>query len=342
MSELSIETPAAAPRARWDHNAPPRELAPATALVAPELRSVESLLARLLRSEIATIPKVCEELAFAGGKRLRPLLTLLSAQAVGMPSARAVQLAAVGELLHTATLLHDDVVDGSDLRRGRPSARYTYGNAMAVLSGDFCLAQAVSCAAELGELTTLRSVARVVTRMSEGEVAQLEQAGRWALDRPGYYAICERKTAELIAWCTSLSGLLPAAQHQALYRFGLELGFAFQIADDVIDYRQSAQQSGKDRAQDLQEGKSTLPLIFAQSRIPDLRQRLQALRESSWPREALEQLMSKIEECGALDAATEVAQKHAHEAQRALSELSASPAKRALLALSEHVAHRSN
>lgn len=349
MSELSIETHPAAP-ARWTQDSTSKgpaaqtaaELAVAVNLVLPELGAVEQQLRRLLQSDIAIIPALCEDLAFAGGKRLRPLLTLLSAQAVGMERERAVCLAAVGELLHTATLLHDDVVDASDLRRGRPSARYVYGNAMAVLGGDFCLSQAVSCAAELGEITTLRSVARVVTRMSEGEVAQLQVAGQWTLDRAGYYAICERKTAELIAWCTSLSGLLPAPTHAALHGFGLELGYAFQIADDVIDYRESSEKSGKSCAQDIREGKSTLPLILAQERSPDLAKLLPEPGRPLSDAERIAEVMARVTQCGALDEATRIAKLHAQKAQVALSTLSASPAKDALFGLSEHVAQRSN
>ena len=346
MSELSIERHYATlperPRAP-DAGAPMHpSILNAVELVRDDLQLVESELRLLLTSDVALIPVVCGHLAFAGGKRLRPLLTLLVAKAIDFPRAHAIKIAAMGELLHTATLLHDDVVDAGDFRRGRPSARYKYGNGMAVLTGDFCLARALECAAEIGDIRTLRSIAHVVTRMSEGEVAQLQVAGDWHLDRQRYYMVIERKTAELIAWCSALSGLLAPKSDRALRQFGIHVGYAFQIADDIIDYRYDVATSGKARAQDLREGKLTLPVILAAEQDPTLLPRLKSLlsHKAPLPDASILDIVSHVESTGALQAATKIANEHIALAQRELSMIPAGPAKSALVTLTQHVVGR--
>jgi octaprenyl-diphosphate synthase len=146
-----------------------------------------------------------------------------------------ITVAAVGELLHTATLLHDDVVDDGAFRRGRPAARVVHGNGLAVLTGDYCLAKALQAIARTGHLRAVRTLADTVTRMAEGEVAQLSYAGDFSLDQRRYRTVIDRKTAALIAWCSAVAGLVDDTLVEPLTRYGRELGFAFQIADDLLD-----------------------------------------------------------------------------------------------------------
>ena len=342
MSESTLELAVA-------RNLPPSTQAPArgalaraVALVSDDLAATELRLRELLRSEVASIPAVGGHLTFAGGKRFRPLLTLLAARAARFEGASRITAAAVGELLHTATLLHDDVIDGGEFRRGRPAARTVFGNGMAVLTGDYCLARALQAMAHDGDLAAVQTMSDMVTRMAEGEVAQLEVAGDWGMDRARYYAVIERKTAALIAWCASVGGLVGADQRAALEGFGRELGFAFQIADDVLDVRSDAEASGKTRAQDLREGKATLPLLIACERDLGVRSLLENRLGGGPPvdDEVIFAIVDRLENTGALDAADEIAQTHARNAIAHLAALNPSPARDALSELAFFVARR--
>jgi octaprenyl-diphosphate synthase len=323
----------------------------ALVLVADDLAASERRFAELLCSEIAVIPAVGGHVAFAGGKRLRPLLTLLAAEATGFDEPERLTVAAVGELLHTATLLHDDVIDEGEFRRGRPAARIGYGNGMAVLAGDYCLARALQAMAYTGRELAVRSLADTVTRMAEGEVAQLDAAGRFGLDRSGYERVIERKTAALIAWCASVAGLVPAPFVEPLRRYGHQLGYAFQIVDDVLDVRPAAGgvgirrpgESGKDPGQDLREGKMTLPIILACEADAALRREVKALLEAGAPVDPAKvaRLLPHIEETGATEHALAVARGHVAEAIRALHVLTPSPARDALVGAAHYVVHRS-
>lgn len=314
----------------------------ASGLVADELQEVEQRLADLLQSSIAVIPELSGQLAFAGGKRFRPLLALLAARAAGFLDPVRITVAAVGELLHTATLLHDDVIDSGEYRRGRPTARLQYGNGMAVLTGDFCLARGLQAIAYAGRLSAVQTLADAVTRMAEGEVAQLQVAGDATVDRDRYYLVIDRKTAALIAWCASLGGLVEPRIAAALHRYGLEIGYAFQIADDVLDYTSGVDQTGKARGQDLRDGKLTLPLILACSHDPGLRRRLQQMLGDGPPIDpnAAAELVARVANSSAVEQAAAVAEAHAAVAVAQLLQLPASPARDALAALARYVARR--
>ena len=314
----------------------------ASALVAAELHEVEGRLGELLQSSIAIIPELSGQLAFAGGKRFRPLVALLAARACGFIDPVRITIAAVGELLHTATLLHDDVIDSGEFRRGRPTARLQYGNGMAVLTGDFCLARGLQAIAYAGRLTAVQTLADAVTRMAEGEVAQLQVAGDATLDRDRYYLVIDRKTAALIAWCASLGGLVEPRISAALHRYGLEIGYAFQIADDVLDYTSGVDQTGKARGQDLRDGKLTLPLILACNHDASLRRRLVQLLSAGPPvnLEAATELVSRVGASSAVEQAAAVAEAHAAAAIAQLAALPASPAREALAELARYVARR--
>jgi octaprenyl-diphosphate synthase len=322
-------------------------------LVADDLAASERRLVELLGSEIAVIPEVGGHVAFAGGKRLRPLLTLLAAEASGFHEPERITVAAVGELLHTATLLHDDVIDEGEFRRGRPAARMGYGNGMAVLAGDYCLARSLQAVAYTGRDVAVCSLADTVTRMAEGEVAQLDGAGRFCLDRAHYDRVIERKTAALIAWCSSVAGLVPAPFVEPLRRYGHQIGYAFQIADDVLDLRplpgvagaalRRPGESGKDPGQDLREGKMTLPIILACEADAALCREVEALLEAGPPVDhaVVARLLPRIEQTGAAERALAVARAHVDQAVRALHVLPPSPARDALVSAAHYVVHRS-
>lgn len=324
----------------------------ALALVADDLVATERRLAELLASEITVIPAVAGHVTFAGGKRLRPLLTLLAAEATGLREPERLTVAAVGELLHTATLLHDDVIDEGEFRRGRPAARMGYGNGMAVLAGDYCLARSLQAVAYTGRDVAVRSLADTVTRMAEGEVAQLDGAGRFCLDRAHYERVIERKTAALIAWCASVAGLVPAPFVEPLRRYGHQIGYAFQIVDDVLDVRPAPGapegprrpgDAGKDPGQDLREGKMTLPLILACESDPGLRREVKALLERGAPVDhaVVARLLPRVQDTGAAERALLIAREHVDQAVRALHVLPASRARDALVGAAYYVVHRS-
>jgi octaprenyl-diphosphate synthase len=315
----------------------------AAALVAPDLRRVENLLGELMMSAVGTIPLIGHQLLSSGGKRLRPLVTVLAARASFHPDeAAAVALACVGELIHTATLLHDDVVDQSDVRRGRPAARLVHGNGVAVLVGDFCLARSLEMVARAGGLPAVASLARTVTEMAEGEVAQLGHAGSPEMALDDYYAIVDRKTAALLAWCASVGGLLDPAQGAQLATYGRELGRAFQIADDVLDCAGDPRSTGKPRGQDLGEGKLTLPVLLALPARPALRARIAALlrRPPPLPKAEIHSILDEVRAAGGLALATASARSHARAAQSALDALPGSPYRDALAHLALAAAER--
>jgi octaprenyl-diphosphate synthase len=239
-------------------------------LVAAEMRRVETTLAARLDSPIGAIPEVGAHLLQAGGKRLRPLLAVLAARACDAPVDLGIAVGSAAELIHTATLYHDDVVDDGRVRRGRPAARMIYGNGIVVLVGDFCLARALETVALTGSLAAVQSLAATVTEMAEGEVAQLERAGNPAATVEDYFRVIDRKTASLFAWCARVGGGVGAAFDPALGRYGRALGRAFQIADDVLDCSADEATAGKSVGQDIQEGKLTLPVLYACEADPDL------------------------------------------------------------------------
>ncbi|MEM6294118.1 MAG: polyprenyl synthetase family protein [Myxococcota bacterium] len=314
----------------------------AMALVANELQEVETKLTELLTSKVAIIPDIGGHLVFAGGKRFRPMTTLLAARAAGYEGQGHVTVAAAAELLHTATLLHDDVIDEGEFRRGRRAARLQYGNGLSVLTGDYCYARSLQAVAHLGHTRATQTMADTVTRMAEGEVAQLHTAGAWELDRARYEMVVERKTAALIAWCAAVGYLVEPRAAKALARYGREVGFAFQIADDIIDYSLDVDGSGKRRGQDLREGKATLPLILACERDPTLASRLQRfVREDRILDDAqVDELVTRVLEAQGLSAARVAACDHVDAALAALTVLPRSPARAALEELARYIVER--
>ena len=294
------------------------------ALAAPEMTAMDALIRRRLASDVVLINQVAEYIIGAGGKRLRPMLLLLTAGALGHKGPDAHQLAAVVEFIHTATLLHDDVVDESDLRRGRQTANAVWGNAASVLVGDFLYSRSFQLMVELDRLEVMRILADTTNTIAEGEVLQLLHVRNPDTDEAAYLRVIERKTAVLFAAATRLGALMAgadAATCDALHRYGLALGYAFQVADDVLDYASDAATLGKNLGDDLAEGKATLPLIHAM-RHSDAATRA-VLREAveQGDTDALPQVLAAIEACGSLDYSRERARHYAREAEAALAGL---------------------
>ena len=294
------------------------------ALAAPEMAAMDALIRRRLASDVVLINQVAEYIIGAGGKRLRPMLLLLTAGALGHRGPDAHQLAAVVEFIHTATLLHDDVVDESDLRRGRKTANAVWGNAASVLVGDFLYSRSFQLMVELDRLEVMRILADTTNTIAEGEVLQLLHVRNPDTDEAAYLRVIERKTAVLFAAATRLGALLAGADAttcDALHRYGMALGYAFQIADDVLDYASDAATLGKNLGDDLAEGKATLPLIHAMQHSDAATQALLRKAIEQGDTGALPQVLAAIHACGSLDYSRERALQYARDAGAALAGL---------------------
>jgi octaprenyl-diphosphate synthase len=292
------------------------------ALAGADMAAVDALIRRRLASDVALINQISEYIIGAGGKRLRPMLAVLAARALGYRGEAHHQLAAVVEFIHTATLLHDDVVDESDLRRGRATANAAFGNAASVLVGDFLYSRSFQLMVELESMTIQQVLADTTNRIAEGEVLQLLHVRNPDTDEAAYLRVIERKTAVLFAAATRLGGLLGganAAQQQALHDYGLALGFAFQIADDVLDYAGDSAALGKNLGDDLAEGKCTLPLIHAiATSDAATRTRLKAI-VAEGDVDALPEVQAAIAVRGSLAYSRGLAQRYADDAVAALA-----------------------
>lgn len=248
------------------HIAPPRPVPdlPFYDLVLDDFSAVNALIPRQLTSDVALVEEIGRYIVESGGKRLRPLLVLLVSRACGVEDARPVTLAAIIEFLHTATLLHDDVVDRSDLRRGRATANQLWGNAPSVLVGDFLYSRAFQMMVDLGDMEIMAILSHATNVIAEGEVMQLAGIGEVAMDESRYMEVIRCKTAMLFQAASHTAAVLACdkpATISALRDFGLQLGLAFQLVDDALDYSGDTQTLGKNIGDDLAEGKVTLPLI---------------------------------------------------------------------------------
>ena len=302
--------------------APLPDLATIQALARDDMAAVDALIRNRLASDVVLINQVAEYIVGAGGKRLRPMLLLLAAGALGHRGADAHQLAAVVEFIHTATLLHDDVVDESDLRRGRKTANAVWGNAASVLVGDFLYSRSFQLMVELDRMEVMRILADTTNRIAEGEVLQLLHVRNPDTDEVAYLRVIERKTAVLFAAATRLGALLAgadAATCDAMHNYGMNLGYAFQIADDVLDYASDAETLGKNLGDDLAEGKATLPLIHAMKHgDAAMRARLRHAIEHG-DTDALPDVLNAIHATGGLDYSRRRAFDYAEAAERALA-----------------------
>ncbi len=314
-------------------------------LAADDMAAVDALIRRRLSSDVVLVNQVAEHIIAAGGKRLRPMLLLLAARALGHRGADAHQLAAVVEFIHTATLLHDDVVDESDLRRGRKTANALFGNAASVLVGDFLYSRSFQLMVELERMPVMKILADTTNAIAEGEVLQLLHVRNPDTDEPAYLKVIERKTAVLFAAATRLGALLAGEGEdvqQRLHDYGMALGYAFQIADDVLDYSADEAALGKHLGDDLAEGKATLPLIHAIRHTDDAtRARLRAIVEAGEV-EAMPEVLAAIEATGGIAYSRQRAVDYANAAERALEGLEENDAVAALRGLARYAVSRNH
>ena len=335
--------PATASRPQTVPEHPP--LAAIQALVATDMAGVDALIRRRLASDVVLVNQIAEHIVGAGGKRLRPMLVLLAARAMGYSGRDHLQLAAVIEFIHTATLLHDDVVDESDLRRGRSTANALWGNAPSVLVGDFLYSRSFQLMVELDRMEVMRILADTTNRIAEGEVLQLLHVNNPDTDEAAYLRVIERKTAVLFAAACELGAVLGnagAAAAAALHEYGLNLGIAFQIADDVLDYTADAAELGKNLGADLAEGKATLPLIHAMAQADDpVRGELRRIVEQG-DVAAMPTVLDAIRATGGIAHAGRRAQEYADRALAALAPLAPNEFTAALAGLAHHAIHRSH
>lgn len=313
------------------------------ALAADDMREVDALIRHRLSSDVVLINQIADHIIASGGKRLRPMLHVLAARAAGYQGTEHAKLAAIIEFIHTSTLLHDDVVDESDMRRGRKTANAVWGNAASVLVGDFLYSRSFQLMVELDDMRIMRILADTTNTIAEGEVLQLLNIGNADVNEAAYLAVIERKTAVLFAAATELGGVLGGlsdAQTQALRRYGMELGYAFQIADDLLDYVSDAETLGKNIGDDLAEGKPTLPLIYAMQAADA--QQLATLRQAveQGGLESLDDIIHAIRQSGALERTHATAVTHAQAAHEALASLPLSPQRDALAALADYAVER--
>lgn len=325
--------------------APPAlpDLAAIQSLASPDMAAVDALIRNRLASDVVLINQVAEHIVSAGGKRLRPMLVTLAGRATGGIGPDHHQLAAIVEFIHTSTLLHDDVVDESDLRRGRRTANAIWGNAASVLVGDFLYSRSFQLMVELDRMDVMRILADTTNRIAEGEVLQLLHVRNPDTDEAAYLNVIERKTAVLFAAGTQLGALAAGADAQTaqrLYDYGMQLGYAFQIADDVLDYSGDADALGKNLGDDLAEGKATLPLIHAMAHaVPDVRTRLRTIIEHG-ETDALAEVLTAIETAGSLAYSRARAMAYADAAARALDGLPDNEAIAALRGLARYAVDR--
>jgi len=325
------------------HPAARLDLPAIQALAAGDMAAIDALIRDRLASDVVLINQVAEHIVSAGGKRLRPMLVMLAGRATGTVGAEHHQLAAIVEFIHTSTLLHDDVVDESDLRRGRSTANAIWGNAASVLVGDFLYSRSFQLMVELDRMPVMRILADTTNRIAEGEVLQLLHVRNPDTDEAAYLNVIERKTAVLFAAGTQLGALASGADEatqQALYDYGMQLGYAFQIADDVLDYSGDADALGKNLGDDLAEGKATLPLIHAMAQAaPDARARLRTIVETG-DTDALPEVLAAIDAAGSLDYSRARALAYAEAADRALARLGDNAAAAALRGLARYAVER--
>jgi len=314
-------------------------LDPMIQLVAADLNHVNAVILERMQSDVALIPELAGHLIAGGGKRMRPMLTLACARLLDYPGARHHRLAAAVEFIHTATLLHDDVVDGSGLRRGRRTANIIWGNPASVLVGDFLFSRSFELMVEDGSLKVLRILARASAVIAEGEVDQLTAQRRVETSEDQYLEIIAAKTAALFAAACRIAAVVAEreeAAEQALDTYGRNLGIAFQLVDDAIDYASDAATMGKGVGDDFRDGKVTLPVILAFARGSESdrafwRAAMAGERSSD---DDLREATRLLKSSGALDDTVERAR---HYGQRAIDALGSFPAGRAKAALVEAV-----
>ncbi len=310
-----------------------------------ELAGVEDEVRRNLDSSVMLVNTVAAHILSSGGKRIRPLLLLLCARLCGYAGREDLSLGSLVEFIHTATLLHDDVVDDADLRRGRQTARKVWGNQVSILVGDYLYSKAICHIVTFRNQSINEVLSEGCRKMAEGEVLQLYYNGNPLITEPEYLRIVEHKTAGLIAASCRIGAIIGGATEEkqaALFRFGQYLGIAFQLADDTLDYAANGERLGKTLGQDLRQGKATLPLLHLLQHCPEQdkqmikdRMETRALTESE-----LLRILSLMQEYGSIAYAMERAREFVASANLDLAMFEDSPPKRALSVVADYMVHR--
>jgi octaprenyl-diphosphate synthase len=315
-------------------------------LVRDDLVAVDAVIRASMKSAVPLVDQVAEHIIAGGGKRLRPLIVLLAARACGYRGSSHIDAAAFIEFIHTATLLHDDVVDGSERRRGRHTANSVYGNSASVLVGDFVYSRAFQMMAAIGSQRVMEIMSQATNVIAEGEVLQLMNAGDPDTTQQRYLEVIYRKTAKLFESGAEVAAVLAGAspsQQRALAEYGKHLGTAYQLIDDVLDYQSDPAERGKNLGDDLAEGKPTLPLIHALRLSEDkaVKQMIRGAIEQGGL-DQLEVIVATIESTGALEYTRRLAQDEASQALTALHALPETPCKQGLAALARFAVERSS
>ncbi|MBI2877402.1 MAG: polyprenyl synthetase family protein [Candidatus Tectomicrobia bacterium] len=314
-------------------------------VISEDLRNVEAALKENTWSDVALIPLVSNYLSGTGGKRIRPILVLVSSKLCNYWGDKSIIHSCIVEFIHTATLLHDDVVDGSSLRRGHPSANAKWGNEASVLVGDFLFSKSFTLMSNHSDFRIMRSLSKASLCMAEGEVMQLVSHCNPASTESHYLEVIKRKTAALIASCCQIGAILgeaPPEQEKALVDFGLKLGMAFQLVDDVLDYSAKEVRLGKRIGKDFHEGNVTLPLISLYTRCREEERAWidQHLGKGDLGPEELEQLLGWMRNYCALESATELARGLIAQAKERLSVFEGSLYLEALRSVADYICER--
>ncbi len=310
-----------------------------------DLKSVEEHMEMYLRSEVHLIPEVIHHLIGSGGKRFRPLLLLATSALCGYRGEKRYPLSAVIEFIHTATLLHDDVIDAAETRRGKISANNVWGNAACVLVGDFLYSKSFKLMTEHGNLAIIKLLSTTTNTMSEGEVFQLIKCGDINITEKEYLTIIEKKTATLISAACAVGGILGNAsdsQIEAMTRFGMRLGSAFQITDDTLDYVAKEEEFGKAIGKDLEEGKITLPLIrtFKKCKPEEKNMIRRAVENKEQDAQLIADILSMINHYDGINYSLNKAKTYIGEGKGYLESFEDSEPKASLLAISEYIVER--
>jgi octaprenyl-diphosphate synthase len=324
------------------HKASPTDLAQIFEPVREDLERVEQEYVRQVESRVQLIPQIGRYISGSGGKRVRPALLLMAARLTGYTGDRAVLYASVVEFIHTATLVHDDIIDQAELRRGRMAVHSRWGNDITVLLGDYLYIKSMALALTQDSLEVIRLLCDVTLRMIEGELYQLTKNGDVEISEEEHLEIIRRKTAYLFAGCAKIGGLLgnaPADQLEALWDYGYNLGIAFQLVDDLLDYTADESVLGKPVGSDLREGKVTLPIITLMQqggpRADTVIRRVvqdRTVGDDDW-----REIKALLDETGACDLAYDQAVNYIRQAQEQLARFPASRERESLLALAEYV-----
>jgi octaprenyl-diphosphate synthase len=314
-------------------------------LIEDDLARVEDLFAAQCRSDVALVGEIARYIQDGGGKRIRPALLLLGSRLCGYRGERAILLASVVEFIHTATLLHDDIIDQATVRRGKRSVNSRWGNDITVLLGDFLYTKAMAMALSQDNLPILRLLSDVTLRMIEGQLLEIEKNGDLQVGEAAHLDIIRRKTADLFSACLRIGAMLGGVgepREAALARYGLNLGICFQMVDDLLDFTADEKQLGKPTANDLREGKLTLPVIFLLRKAGRRGAEVVSavLDDRGFGRVSREELLALAREHGALEDARVLAERYAAAARQDLMVFERSPFREALEALPDFILSR--